>query len=138
METYNLYEIIRTFICQRYLAPFPGDINAQINKFIKYQQDSKLKTSIKSITTNYIKNQTIISLWKGDITTLTNKSAIVNTANSALLGCFQPAHKCIDNVIHSAAGPDLRQACFEIIQEQGHEEETEGAKITPGFNLDAK
>ncbi|KAJ4293082.1 hypothetical protein N0V90_008364 [Kalmusia sp. IMI 367209] len=31
-----------------------------------------------------------------------------------MLGCFQPTHKCIDNVIHSWAGPRLRQECFEI------------------------
>ncbi|KAG6603141.1 Appr-1-p processing protein [Phytophthora cinnamomi] len=40
-----------------------------------------------------------ISLWKGDITTL-KATAIVNAANSELLVCFQPSHKCIDNVIH--------------------------------------
>ncbi|WP_143708959.1 hypothetical protein [[Flexibacter] sp. ATCC 35208] len=45
-------------------------------------------------------------LWQGDITTL-QVDAIVNAANSQLLGCFHPFHKCIDNAIHSAAGPRL-------------------------------
>jgi hypothetical protein len=42
-------------------------------------------------------------LWQGDITRLA-ADAIVNAANSALLGCFLPCHGCIDNAIHSAAG----------------------------------
>ena len=43
-----------------------------------------------------------IILWQGDITRL-DADAIVNAANSQLLGCFRPGHNCIDNVIHSFA-----------------------------------
>ena len=42
-------------------------------------------------------------LWQGDITRL-RVDAIVNAANSQMLGCFQPLHSCIDNIIHSKAG----------------------------------
>lgn len=73
-------------------------------------------------------------LWKGDITTL-NATAIVNAANSALLGCFQPSHKCIDNVIHSKAGPRLRAACNDIMEAQNDDEPVGEAKITPAFAL---
>ncbi len=76
-------------------------------------------------------------LWRGDITTLA-VDAIVNAANSALLGCFSPNHGCIDNAIHTYAGVQLRLACHEIMRTQGHEEPTGTAKITPGFNLPAK
>ncbi len=76
-------------------------------------------------------------LWRGDITTLA-VDAIVNAANAALLGCFSPNHACIDNAIHTYAGVQLRLACHKIMQAQGHEEPTGGAKITPGFNLPAK
>lgn len=75
-----------------------------------------------------------VCLWQGDITTL-KCGAIVNAANSALLGCFCPCHGCIDNIIHTYAGVQLRAACAEIMQKQGHEEETGSAKITPAFNL---
>lgn len=73
-------------------------------------------------------------LWRGDITTL-RCDAIVNAANSALLGCFCPNHGCIDNAIHTYAGVQLRLACAKLMNRQGHEEETGKAKITPAYNL---
>ena len=76
-------------------------------------------------------------LWQGDITTL-RCDAIVNAANSQLLGCFSPCHSCIDNIIHTMSGVQLRLACHEIMQKQGNEEPAGQAKITPGFNLPAK
>ncbi len=79
-------------------------------------------------------NDQRLILWQGDITTL-KCDAIVNAANSQLLGCFSPCHGCIDNIIHTMAGVQLRLACHEIMQAQGHEEPTGQAKITPGFNL---
>ena len=75
-----------------------------------------------------------ICLWRGDITTL-RCDAIVNAANSALLGCFCPNHGCIDNAIHTYAGMQLRLACKEIMDAQGHEEPTGTAKLTPAYNL---
>ncbi len=79
---------------------------------------------------------TKVVLWHGDITTL-KVGAIVNAANSQLLGCFLPGHKCIDNAIHSRAGVQLRRDCDTIIRLQGHEEATGLAKITRGYNLPA-
>lgn len=75
-----------------------------------------------------------IYLWQGDITTL-RCDAIVNAANSRMLGCFVPCHGCIDNAIHTFSGIQLRLACAELMRQQGHEEETGKAKITPAFNL---
>ena len=75
-----------------------------------------------------------IYLWQGDITTL-RCGAIVNAANSQMLGCFCPNHGCIDNAIHTYAGVQLRAACAELMERQGHEEETGSAKLTPAFNL---
>ena len=73
-------------------------------------------------------------LWQGDITTL-KCDAIVNAANSQLLGCFCPNHGCIDNAIHTFAGVQLRQECAQIMKAQGKEEETGQAKITKAYNL---
>lgn len=73
-------------------------------------------------------------LWQGDITRL-NADAIVDADNSALLGCFQPCHGCIDNAIHSAAGLQLRDECNRIMQAQGYPEPNGQAKLTKGYNL---
>lgn len=73
-------------------------------------------------------------LWRGDITTL-KIDAIVNAANSALRGCFVPCHSCVDNIIHSVSGIQLRLECDRLMKEQGHDEPTGKAKITPAYNL---
>jgi O-acetyl-ADP-ribose deacetylase (regulator of RNase III) len=94
--------------------------------------NSKLSTTLNSkpSTLNYI-------LWQGDITRL-KVDAIVNAANSQMLGCFHPLHKCIDNAIHSAAGVQLREECYQLMLQQGHEEPTGQAKITKAYNLPCK
>lgn len=76
-------------------------------------------------------------LWRGDITTLA-ADAIVNAANSQMLGCWVPGHYCIDNAIHTFAGVQLRIECARIMGEQGFEEPTGLAKITPAYNLPSK
>lgn len=76
-------------------------------------------------------------LWQGDISLL-GADAITNAANNALLGCFQPFHNCIDNVIHSHAGPRLRDDCGKIMQLQVHAEETGQAKLTRAYHLPSR
>lgn len=81
-----------------------------------------------------------ISLWQGDITRL-KTGAIVNAANSRMLGCFVPCHRCIDNAIHSAAGMQLREECSRIMSRRcaefgkNYEEPTGTATLTEGYNL---
>ena len=110
------------------------------DEFIKVQDDfltaetlSKDLTSVEDI--NEVNGK--IMLWQGDITTL-KVDAIVNAANSKLLGCFIPLHNCIDNNIHSAAGVQLRAECDSIMQLQGHDEDIGKAKITGAYNLPSK
>lgn len=73
-------------------------------------------------------------LWQGDITTLA-VDAIVNAANSQLLGCFVPCHGCIDNAIHTYAGVQLRLACARLMAGRPGEEPAGRAEITEGYNL---
>lgn len=81
-----------------------------------------------------------ISLWQGDITRL-RTGAIVNAANSQLLGCFIPCHRCIDNAIHSAAGMQLREECNRILEGRrlkyggDYQEPTGTATLTFAYNL---
>lgn len=78
-----------------------------------------------------------IAVWRGDITLL-KADAIVNAANSQMLGCFVPGHHCIDNAIHTYSGVQLRAECARLMEEQGAEEPTGMAKITPAYNLPCK
>lgn len=82
-------------------------------------------------------NDERLSIWRGDITTLA-VDAIVNAANSQMLGCWVPGHHCIDNAIHTFAGVQLRIECDRIMREQGHEEPTGSAKVTQSFNLPSR
>lgn len=106
-------------------------------EFLKIQDDYlQEETKRKGITdiSQLSPVQNGIYLWQGDITAL-RCGAIVNAANSAMLGCFVPCHGCIDNAIHTYAGIQLRLVCADIMRRQGKEEETGKAKITPAFNL---
>ena len=110
------------------------------DEFLKIQDDfltnetlNKDLTSIEDI--KEVKGK--IALWQGDIATL-KVDGIVNAANSKLLGCFIPLHNCIDNVIHSAAGVQLRDECNTIMQIQAKDEEVGKAKITGAYNLPSK
>jgi len=99
----------------------------------QYLQDLLSKKTI--IDVNNFKDQ--ISLYLGDITTI-KADAIVNAANSLLLGCFVPLHKCIDNAIHSYAGLEVRRDCFKIMTEQNSEEKSGDCKVTLAYNLPSK
>lgn len=98
-----------------------------------YLQEQTRKKGVTDLA-DLVPVQPDLYLWQGDITTL-RCDAIVNAANSALLGCFCPNHGCIDNAIHTFAGVQLRLACAELMEKQGHAEPTGQAKITPAFNL---
>ena len=110
---------------------------AASEEFLKIQDEYlREETRLKDVTdiSALTPIQPDIYLWQGDITTL-KCDAIVNAANSRLLGCFCPNHGCIDNAIHTYAGVQLRLACAELMKKQGHEEPTGQAKITPAYNL---
>ena len=117
-------------------------MNVRIPKSISNQfitvQDAYLKEEInrKGIVSidDLDEIQKDLYIWQGDITTL-KCDAIVNAANSQMLGCFCPNHGCIDNAIHTYAGVQLRLKMHEIMSLQQILEETGRAKITPAYNL---
>ncbi len=137
---YQGYEILSDEYSQKRLlrALFNVRLPKPISdEFLKIQDEYLREETIGKGITDIAELEPVrdgIYLWQGDITTL-RCGAIVNAANSALLGCFAPNHGCIDNAIHTYAGIQLRLACNEIMKRQGHEEETGTAKITPAFNL---
>ena len=84
-----------------------------------------------------------LSIWQGDITRL-SVDAIVNAANSQMLGCFVPMHTCIDNCIHTFAGVQLRSECNRQMSElrirygRDYEQPTAVPMLTDAYNLPAK
>ncbi|MBQ4381198.1 MAG: macro domain-containing protein, partial [Oscillospiraceae bacterium] len=83
-----------------------------------------------------------LSLWQGDITRL-RVDAVVNAANSQMLGCFVPMHTCIDNCIHTFAGVQLRAEChrqmnrLRIKYGPDYEQPTAVPMLTEAYNLPA-
>ena len=84
-----------------------------------------------------------MSIWQGDITRLA-VDAIVNAANSQMLGCFVPMHTCIDNCIHTFAGVQLRAECARQMDQlksrygRDYEQPTAVPMLTDAYNLPAK
>lgn len=125
--------LLRALCNVREPVPAPADFLAVQDAYLQEETRRKGVTDAARIP----EAEPGIRLWRGDITTL-RCDAIVNAANSALLGCFVPCHGCIDNAIHTYAGVQLRLACAELMAAQGHPEPTGRAKITPAFNLPSR
>lgn len=104
------------------------------DEYLRAELAQKGVTVLESLTPAARCGEADLYLWQGDITTL-QCDAIVNAANSGMTGCYCPNHGCIDNAIHTYAGVQLRLACAEIMDRQGHPEPTGQAKLTTAFNL---
>lgn len=102
----------------------------------EYLQNELMQKGITDINT-LLPVKKNIYLWKSDITTL-KCDAIVNAANSAMTGCYEPCHSCIDNCIHTFSGIQLRAECDSLMKKQGFLEPTGNAKITGAYNLPCK
>lgn len=132
-DTAEQKQILRSLMNIRMPAAISGEFLKIQDEYLKEETAAKGITKLSELTPI----QDGIYLWRGDITTL-ECDAIVNAANSQMLGCFCPCHGCIDNAIHTFSGIQLRNACAEIMEAQGFEEPTGSAKITPAFNLPSR
>lgn len=100
------------------------------DSFLTQWNNERTLTELKDLKA--IESQ--LYLWQGDITCL-SVDVIVNAANSNFLGCMQANHNCIDNIIHTRAGVQLRLDCDALIKAQGRKEPMGKAKITKAYNL---
>jgi len=132
----SLREKLRCHFVEAEVEELPkGDALAAVDALLQWEL--KQKSLVDSATFDRCTVDDRIALWRGDISTL-QIGAIVNAANEGGLGCFQPKHRCIDNVIHCAAGPALRAACSEELEANFPIKLNTGqAMVTPGFNLPA-
>ena len=119
----------------------------KVNDSILKVQDAYLRERIREngiVTLSEIPEiKDGMSIWQGDITRLA-VDAVVNAANSQMLGCFVPMHTCIDNCIHTFAGVQLRVECnrqmnqLRIRYGRDYEQPTAVPMLTDGYNLPAK
>lgn len=123
--------------------PIPDDVLEALEMQLRHERDARGQVEASTLPT--LADEGVVAagfptdrvaLWRGDLTRL-RADAIVNAANSQMLGCFQPSHACIDNAIHAAAGPRLRAECAQHMNEQGHLEPTGSATLTAGYALPA-
>ena len=124
---------LRSLMNVRMAAPITKEFEEIQDAYLQEVNADRGIVSLSELT----ETEAGIYLWQGDITRLA-VDGIVNAANSGMTGCYQPCHNCIDNCIHTYAGIQLRNFCQGLMDEQGHEEPTGQAKITPGFNLPCK
>lgn len=124
------FNILRSLFNTREAKPVDKAILELQDEYLQEEIKNKGITDIADLHPVYDN----LYLWKGDITTL-KVGAIVNAANSGMLGCFVPRHACIDNAIHTYSGIQLRIECAELMAKQGHPEPTGKAKITKAYNL---
>lgn len=111
----------------------PDDFYVLQDKIIAEQYQKRAVTHAKDIKTR-LDN---IALWRGDITAI-DAEGIVNAANSKMLGCFIPLHSCIDNIIMSYAGLQVRRDLIQIMEKKGKDEPNGTCVSTKAYNLPSK
>ena len=141
--------LLRSLMNIRMPSLIDDDVMSVQDEYLKIRNAEKGIVSITEIPTvskslnSKIEYSDKISLWQGDITRLA-VDAIVNAANSQMLGCFIPMHNCIDNCIHTYAGIELRAECDRqmkqkrILYGQDYEQSIGIPMLTDAYNLPSK
>lgn len=135
-DTEGKRRLLRSLMNIRMPKPLPDEV--------KEVQDAYLKERIRANGIVGLDDIPVIrdglSIWQGDITRLA-ADAIVNAANSQMLGCFVPMHTCIDNCIHTFSGVQLREECERQMEEfrgkfgSDYEQPTAVPMLTDAYNL---
>ncbi|RAK98541.1 ganglioside induced differentiation associated protein [Aspergillus ibericus CBS 121593] len=140
MEAWAHYTLMKQLLCVRHpREPLDPALLQDIEQVLLDERAQRVlidATSLPALTPATTLPATL-HLWQGDITTLDGVTAITNAANSEMLGCFQPAHRCIDNIIHARAGPRLREACFRLMKRGKRQLPVGQACTTQGYCLPA-
>ena len=129
------WDLFRALVNMRTPVPASEELIVSQNRLLQGILEYRGTATLDDIEP--VEGRGSIRLWRGDITTL-GVDAIVNAANSQMLGCFVPGHHCIDNAIHTFAGIQLRLECARLMEEQGYPEPTGMAKVTSAFNLPSR
>lgn len=131
--------ILRSLMNIRLPKALPDEVLAIQDEYLIERNAEKGIVTVKEIPVI----RDYISIWQGDITRL-SVDAIVNAANSQMLGCFVPMHTCIDNCIHTFAGVQLRAECNRQMNRlrarygSSYEQPTAVPMLTDAYNLPAK
>lgn len=129
----ELWTVLRALVNTRPPAPAAPSLLATQDELLRAMiEEAGVSTVADALASP---QDSRLLLWRGDITTLA-VDAVVNAANSRLLGCWVPGHLCIDNAIHTFAGIELRIECARMMQ--GREEHTGAARMTPAYNLPSR
>ncbi|MBR7838232.1 protein-ADP-ribose hydrolase [Actinospica durhamensis] len=144
LDDANARRLLRAALTVRPPAPLPRETASVLDALLSGERSARASTDANALPTlreklprTAYRAAEHTALWQGDLTTL-QADAVVNAANNAMLGCFVPQHPCIDNALHSAAGPAMRNDCHTIMELQGRLEPTGTAKITRGYHLPAR
>lgn len=131
-NSYNeLKKLYKILVNIRLPKKIDEDILIKEDEYLQLELNDKKITDVNNL--KEIDNNII--LWLGDITTLMC-DVIVNAGNSDGLGCFNPNHNCIDNVIHTNSGMRLRLECNEILK--GNKIKNGNIIVCNAYNLPCK
>ena len=136
-------QLLRSLMNIRMPKYMPPEILQLQDDYLKERIRENGIVGLSDINIINIINKSAVSIWQGDITRLA-VDAIVNAANSQMLGCFVPLHSCIDNCIHTFAGVQLRAECNKQMTElrakygSSYEQPTAVPMLTDAYNLPAK